>query len=741
MSSPARAVIITLLAGLIVWLVSLAPGHRANLPSCDDGSSMNRSEHIHTHRNRLAGEKSPYLLQHAGNPVDWYPWGDEAFAAAKAQNKPVFLSIGYSTCHWCHVMEHESFEDSAVATLMNNAFVSIKVDREERPDIDNLYMGVCQMMTGSGGWPLTIIMTPDKKPFYAATYIPRENAYGRLGMLELIPRIADFWRDRRDEAEGSADHICELVRDAARREAGAALSRAEFDSAAMDLRRRFDPQFGGFGRAPKFPSPHNLTLLLRHWKRTGDSTSLMMVERTLNAMRAGGIYDHIGFGFHRYSTDQEWLVPHFEKMLYDQAMLAIAYTEAYQATGKSEYATVVAEIISYVLRDLTSTEGAFYSAEDADSEDEEGKFYVWTLEEIGKALSFDDAHLAAAFYNFADGGNFIDQATRERTGANIPHTRQPLSEFARSKGISTDLLLERLDSIRPKLLAVRSRRIRPHLDDKVLTDWNGLMIAALAKASMALDRPDYAAIASRGADFVLTHLRGHDGRLLHRYRDGDAGLPAHVDDYSFFIWGLIELYEATADIRYLETALDLNNYFIAHFWDDAYGGFFFTADDGEPLLARQKEVYDGAIPSGNSVAMMNLVRLGRMTGDRILEIRAESTGRAFADQVRGTPSAHAQMLQAVDFLAGPSQEIVVCSTNDSDGTERMLRALRGRYLPTKVLLVKPDTHDAQRLTKLAEYTSSMSALSGRATVYVCRDFACQQPTTDVEQMLRYLEDE
>lgn len=727
-----------LLLAVVVW----GEAWLNNRDPSDSGSSCGLERKLtmpgKEHQNRLAREKSPYLLQHAENPVDWYPWGEEAFERARREDKPIFLSIGYSTCHWCHVMEHESFEDSAVAALMNAAFVSIKVDREERPDIDNLYMGICQMMTGSGGWPLTIIMTPDKKPFYAATYIPRENAYGRMGMLQLIPRISDLWRERRDEAVGSADHISSLVREAAVTKAGPAVDRATIEAAVQGLRGRYDSRFGGFSQAPKFPSPHNLTLLLRYWNRTGDSTSLAMVEQTLQAMRAGGIYDHIGFGFHRYSTDQKWLVPHFEKMLYDQAMLIMAYTEAYQATGNPDYAKVVGEIVTYVLRDLTSPEGAFYSAEDADSEGEEGRFYVWTTSEVRDALTGDDADLANKVFNITADGNFVDQATRGRNGTNIPHLQQPLDALAASSGLSPEEISDRLEALRARLLEVRSRRVRPHRDDKVLTDWNGLMIAALAKAAQALDRPEYAKAAAHAADFVLANLRDSKGRLLHRYRDGEAGLPAHVDDYAFMTWGLLELYEATFDLRRLETALELTETLVQHHWDGISGGFYFTADDGEGLLARQKETYDGAIPSGNSVAMLNLVRLGRMTGQRDLEEKAAAIGRAFSEQVRGTPSAHCQMLQGVDFLLGPSYEIVICGGADAPDTHRMIRAIASRFIPSKVTLLKTAGTGSDRLAKAASYTQAMTPIGNQATAYVCREFSCQQPTTDLSLVLKFL---
>ena len=729
----------TVFLALLVWLVSFigreGRHQGAAIPNLPRQGSVTESQH----QNRLASEKSPYLLQHARNPVDWYPWGDEAFEKARREDKPVFLSIGYSTCHWCHVMEHESFEDSTVAELMKEAFVSVKVDREERPDVDNIYMDVCQMMTGSGGWPLTIIMTPDKKPFFAGTYIPKENAYGRLGMIELIPRIVDLWKNRRQEAMNSAEQISSTLRSNQSADAGVLPDVTTLHAAKQNFQSRFDSQNGGFGRAPKFPTPHNLTLLLRYWKRTGDASSLNMVEETLKAMRRGGIYDHVGFGFHRYSTDAEWLVPHFEKMLYDQALLVMAYTETYQATGNEEYAKAAQEILTYVMRDLTSPEGAFWSAEDADSEGEEGKFYLWSVAEVRSVLSKVDADLFIRAFGLTDAGNFVEQGTRRSTGTNIPHLTRSLSAIAAEEGM-TQLQLEAcVEAIRQTLFAVRKAKIHPYKDDKVLTDWNGLMIAAISKAAQAFDRPDYAEAARRASAFVMNIMRGPDGRLVHRYRDGEASLAAHVDDYAFMVWGLIELYEATFDVHFLREALTLNRDMIEHFWDGAHGGFFFTADDSEELLVRPKESYDGAVPSGNSVAMSNLMRLGRITGDAGLEKKAETIGRTFSSSVWGTPSAHSQLLQAVDFLVGPTYEIIICGVPGERDTDVMLQAIRSSFIPNKIILFKPTGDTSNSLASIAAYTLPLTANAGKATAYVCRDFACQLPTNDPVTMLSQLQ--
>lgn len=697
-----------------------------------------KSKKVKMFHNRLLLEKSPYLLQHAANPVDWYPWGPEAFEKARNENKPIFLSIGYSTCHWCHVMKRESFEDPEVARLMNDAFISIKVDREERPDIDAVYMMVSQMMTGGGGWPLTIIMTPDKKPFFAATYIPKETRFGRMGMLELVPHISELWATRRDEITDDAARITAALRDASEYAPGEdldpTLERIAFD----ELTNRFDEEHGGFGSAPKFPPGHTLLFLLRYWKRTGNPRPLEIVEETLGAMRQGGIYDQVGFGFHRYSTDSAWLVPHFEKMLYDQAMLTMAYTETYQATGKEEYAATVREIIHYVLRDMTDPQGAFYTAEDAESEGEEGRFYVWTEDEIRQALDKGDADLATRLFSVETAGNFEGGMTGKKTGRNIFHLRDSFKEFASRLGIPDKELGGKVQAIRSKLLAVREKRPRLHRDDKIITDWNGLMVAALAKAARVMDEPSYATAAGRSLDFILRNLRDPEGRLLHRYRDGEAALPAHLDDYTFLIWGLLELYETTFEARYLQSALDLNKRVIEYFWDEEDGGFYLTADDSETLLVRPKEVYDGAVPSGNSVAMLNLLRLSSITGDADLEEKAAQIGRTFSQRVKSAPAAYTQLMVALDFAIGPSYELIISGDSKADDTKVMLKALRQQFVPNKVVVLHPTEQDSPDIDMLLEFLKDYPSIDGKATAYVCLDYACKLPTTDAETMVRLL---
>jgi uncharacterized protein YyaL (SSP411 family) len=729
---------LTLLSGIIVVLIVLFSSELfTNVTKLHATESKKMGK-----PNRLINEKSPYLLQHADNPVDWYPWGDEAFEKARKENKPILLSIGYSTCHWCHVMEHESFEDPEVARLMNETFVSIKVDREERPDIDNIYMTVCQMISrGNCGWPLNIIMTPDNKPFFAATYIPKEARFGRAGMLELIPRLKELWTTQRDEVMKSANQITSALQQglgSSGQLKGEELDESSLEKAYDQLAGTFDSSNGGIGTAPKFPTPHNYLFLLRYWKRSGNENALAMVEKTLQSMRLGGIYDHVGFGFHRYSTDPNWFVPHFEKMLYDQAMLAMAYIEAYQATGKKDYEQTAREIFTYVLRDMTDPGGGFYSAEDADSEGEEGKFYLWSEREIKQVLGKDDAEFFIKVFNIDEEGNFGEEATGRKTGDNILHLKKPVAEIALSLNISREELNKKIQVAREKLFKVREKRVHPHKDDKVLTDWNGLMIAALAKGSQAFNEPEYSVAAGRAVDFILKNLRDKSGELLHRYRDGESGIRANVTDYAFLVWGLTELYEATFDVNYLKTALELNRELIENFWDEDNGGFYFTSSDVEELIVRQKEINDGAIPSGNSVAMLNLIRLGRITADSDLEQKAAKIGEVFSKVIEQYPSAFTQLLVALDFGIGPSYEVVIAGDTKAHDTGVMLEALRKQFLPNKIVLFRASDKNASDISRFAEYARNHTSLNGKATAYVCLNYECQLPTTNVGKMLELL---
>ncbi len=687
--------------------------------------------------NRLIGEKSPYLLQHANNPVDWYPWGSEAFEKAKKEDKPIFLSIGYSTCHWCHVMERESFEDPEAAKVLNNAFVSIKVDREERPDLDQIYMMVCQVLTKSGGWPLTIIMTPEKKPFFAGTYLPKQTRFGRMGLMELVPRITSIWETRREEVLRSAEKIVEALQSTQQPAQGGQTGADVLKKAFKELRGRYDGQLGGFGSAPKFPTPHQFTFLLRYWRRAHDSTALEMIEKSLKAMRLGGMYDHVGYGFHRYSTDREWLVPHFEKMLYDQAMLALAYLETYQATGTVVYADTAREIFTYVLRDMTDPEGGFYSAEDADSEGVEGKFYVWEEEEIRRMLG-EDADLFIRVFNVKEEGNFQEEATGKATGTNILHMSKPLPDLAADLGMPADDLRQRVERLRDRLFKTREDRVHPHKDDKILTDWNGLMIAAFARGACALGQDEYVLAAKKAAGFILEKMRDREGRLLHRYRDGEAAIHANLDDYAFLTWGLIELYEATYEPEYLETAVELADESFTRFWDPEQGGFFFAPEDAEALILRKKEVYDGATPSGNSVAMLNLLRLSHLTGSPALEERAAQLDRAFSSQVAQLPSGYTQFLVAADFGIGPAHEVVIAGDAEAEDTAGMLRALRTAFLPNTVTLFRPVDVDNTSVDRIAPFVKTHEKKGSKTTAYVCTNTACTAPVTEVEAMLELL---
>ncbi|MDF7800752.1 thioredoxin domain-containing protein [Pontiellaceae bacterium B1224] len=677
---------------------------------------------MHSFTNRLAEEKSPYLLQHAHNPVDWYPWGDEAFDAAQQQDKPIFLSIGYATCHWCHVMEHESFENEEIARLMNEAFICIKVDREERPDIDNIYMTVAQMMTGQGGWPLTIIMTPDKKPFHAATYTPPDQRYGRIGMRQLIPRVSKAWKDQRDKINESSNQITDVLAKQNATGSGAELSPNLLAEGYSELMEQYDPRKGGFGQQPKFPTPHRLVFLLRQ----GEAEGIKAVEHTLEEMRMGGIFDQVGFGFHRYSTDNDWLLPHFEKMLYDQALLAIAYTEAYELTGKPLYKQVTEEILEYVLRDMTTDKGGFYSAEDADSEGEEGLFYIWDTKELTAILG-DEAEFVSNVWNMSESGNFRDESTGQMNGKNIPHLAELLS-------VSD---ADRISAPRKQLFEVRDKRIHPLKDTKVLADWNGLMMAAFAKAGCAFNNEKYTEAAIRANRFVETEMQQPDGTLWHRWRDGHKAVPGQLEDYAFITFGLLELYESTLDFQYLETALKYNDILNLSFFDEGKGGYFMTADDAEELIVRPKELYDGAIPSGNSIQLYNLLRLARLTGRSDLEEQAVETGKAFSGMINRSPSNFSQALIGLQFAVGETVELVVVGEKSDPETVAMLQYIQSVYKPGKVILLK-DTANAESLEKLAPFTKEQKQVDGKPTVYICRNFACEKPINTLEELKAHL---
>ncbi len=675
--------------------------------------------------NRLIHEKSPYLLQHAHNPVDWYPWGEEAFEKAKKENKPIFLSIGYSTCHWCHVMERESFENESIAKIMNEHFVCIKVDREERPDVDQIYMNAVMLLTGQGGWPLNLFLTPDLKPFYGGTYFAPDARYGRPGFPSVLEDVNRAWHAKPEEIEKAGQQLASVISRPGANTSGGVLNEQLLDMAREQLESGFDPHDGGFRGAPKFPPAMAIQFLLRLYRKTGDKEILPLVEVTLDKMSQGGIYDQVGGGFARYSTDDKWLVPHFEKMLYDNSLLSRAYLEAYQVTGKEEYARVAREIFTYLFRDMTDSMGGFYSAEDADSEGEEGKFYVWTPSELKRILGDEDGLAFCKLYGATEGGNF--------EGQNILHLKGPLPEALKTLGKDEKWW----EGARNKVLAERSKRIRPHLDDKILTAWNSLMISSLCYGYQILGDESYLKAAEKASDFIEKNLF-KNGRLLASYRQGPSEIQGYIDDYAFYQAAQLDLYESTFKTSYLEKALDLEKDMARLFWDENNGGYFFTGSDQKDanrLLARTKDSHDGVIPSGNSLAALSLYRLAEFTGDKQYRDRADSILKAFSVLLSQGAVNYPQMLQAFQFDDyGPAEIFVVGPRKESD---EMLRLLWKNFIPGKVL-VFAEENQVKGLTPLIPWAEGRAAQGGRPTVYVCRNYQCQLPTTDEKKVLELL---
>jgi uncharacterized protein YyaL (SSP411 family) len=679
--------------------------------------------------NRLILERSPYLLQHAHNPVDWYPWGDEAFARAAREGKPVLLSVGYSTCHWCHVMEKESFEDEEIAAYLNRHYVAIKVDRERRPDVDAVYMTAVQTLTGGGGWPMTVWLTPDRKPFYGGTYFPpRDGDRGaRVGFLTLLGRLAEIYREDPARVAASADEVtARIERSLAPPTAGVdplapATLAAAADEAFLRLAATFDERHGGFGGPPKFPRSVTLELLLRYHRRTGEPKALAMATRTLEAMARGGIYDHVGGGFHRYATDARWLVPHFEKMLYDNALLAVAYLEAHQATGREDFARVARETLRYVAREMTSPEGAFYSAADADSEDEEGRFFVWTPQEIAEVLGAARAPWVGTYYGVTESGNF--------GGRNVLHVAAPLEEVAARFALDPGGLRAELDRAREELYAARARRVPPLRDEKILVTWNGLMISAFARAAHALAEPAYAECAARAADFILTRMR-EGGRLARTWFAGHAEGTGYLDDYAFLAAGLLDLYEATFEPRWLREAIALHEVIEARFRDAEGGGYFMTVDDAEVLLTREKPAYDGAEPSGNSVALLSLLRLEALTTDDRYRARADRMLAAFGGLLERAPTAVPRMLAAAELRLAVPKEIVIVKPAPDASAEPLLAKLREIFLPDRVLAVAAEGADVAEQERLVPLFEGRRAIRGKVTAYVCEKRVCDLPTSD-----------
>lgn len=687
--------------------------------------------------NHLINENSPYLLLHAHNPIDWYPWGKEAFEKAVSENKPVFLSIGYTTCHWCHVMEKESFSDEVIGGLINKSMVAIKVDREERPDIDSVYMNVSQLLTGNGGWPLNIIMTPDKIPFFAVTYIPRNSRNGRIGLIDLIKNVEHAWKNNRSELLNSANSVMTAlnrIKDISY--SGDEITENVHTGAFNSLKNSFDSEYGGFGTSPKFPSPQNIIFLIRYWKRTENKSALSMVLCSLRNMRNGGIYDHVGFGFHRYSTDREWKVPHFEKMLHDQAMLVLAYTEAYTAVKEGDLKNTAEEVLEFVNQDLKSINGAFFSSLDADTEGEEGKYYIWKYNEIMEVLGTGADDLIKLF-NIKENGNFKNDAISESTGDNIFYLDNTHSGSNKKSGINNAFIYEAwTDKFRVSLLKVRKKRTQPYIDDKILTDWNGLMIAAFSRAGRVFTNKKYIETAEAASDFFLNNMLNDDGSIFHVYRFGDRGVIANLDDYSFLIYGFLELYRTDFKIKYLEAAVNFTLYVINNFLDKKTGIFYFTPDNGEVLIIRERKSFDNAYPSGNSIMLHNLLLLSHATGNPFYKDAAGKLIKGFSVIIKKYPMAHTMMLASHSFNLSSPLEIVIVGNPDSGDTKKMLDAVNRLYIPNMVVLFK-DTND-NRLAKIAPFTEPYTELDNKATAYVCRNFSCKLPVNDIDTMIKLI---
>lgn len=674
--------------------------------------------------NRLIDEKSPYLRMHAHNPVDWYPWGEEAFARARTEDLPVFLSIGYATCHWCHVMEKESFSDAEVAALLNRHFIAVKVDREERPDIDALYMTYAQALSANPGWPLTVVMTPDKKPFFATSYVPKYSKFGRKGLMEILPEIEKSWRERKETVRDSSERLHDAIEKLMSGGERGILDEEAVHGAFRALKESFDPTYGGFGHAPKFPMPHTLLFLLRYWYMYGEEDALFMAEKTLDSIFFGGIHDHVGGGFHRYSTDREWLVPHFEKMLYDQALLLMAYAEAWQATERPLYEEACIDIVGYILRKLRGEEGAFFAAEDADSEGVEGKYYLWTDMQFNHVLKTDAAH-GKRIFNVRQEGNYLDETTKMYNGKNILFRTHPDILLA-SKTLIPEQTVQYLAT---RLESARRKRTPPLVDTKILTDWNGLAIAALARAGAMMDRKGWIEDAATAYHFIATALATPDGRLLHRYCDGEAAIPGMIDDYAFLLWGLLELYDATFEARYLDQAVILADITLAHFTGDD-GSLYRTADDTEAII-RQRQAYDGALPSGTSVFALCLLRLARMTASPRYESAAIAAMEWYAQEVRTSPTGFTHLLSALIFAAAPPLDAVIipgATATDPD----IIRALEEGYTPTMTTVLLDRDGIVRRI---APHTADMTTGEGEKTVvHLCTAAGCHTPLSSAEEV-------
>ena len=674
----------------------------------------------HEFTNHLINESSPYLLQHAHNPVDWYPWGEEAFAISREQNKPVLLSIGYSACHWCHVMAHESFEDEEIARLMNDNFVNIKVDREERPDLDQIYMNAVQMMTHHGGWPMTVFLTPDAIPFYGGTYFPPQDRYNMPGFPRVLISVAEAYKDRRSDIAQTSDQLLnELRRLSETSGSEQSIEKELLDAAFVGITRGYDPVNGGFGGAPKFPPAMTLEFLLRTFVRTGNADALEMVRTTTTKMAYGGMYDQLGGGFHRYSTDAKWLVPHFEKMLYDNALLSRVYLHYYQVSQDELARETTKGILDYVIREMTNDEGGFYSTQDADSEGHEGKFFVWDIAEIKSVLGEKEANFFCAAYDITDSGNF--------EGENIPNIKHSLKVVAEKAGVTLDELNASLSQSKRKLFEVREQRIKPDRDEKVITAWNGLMLASFAEAGVVLDRPDYLDIARKNARFILSKLQ-RDGFLLRTYKDGVAKFNAYLEDYAFLIEGLTTLFETSGEIEWLNAALSLTERMVEEFWDEDNAGFFFTGTSHEKLIVRSKDYFDNATPSGNSVAASVLLRLGILTDSEHFRNLAVSVFREVADSIRKYPSGFGYALSGLDFLLSTPKEVAIIAAEKST-LKTFVRAAWDKYLPNKVV-ASALSGDFAAIGSVV-LLQNRNLVQGKTAAYVCQNYTCKEPVTEI----------
>ena len=677
--------------------------------------------------NRLVNETSPYLLQHQHNPVDWWPWGEEALARSRDEQRPIFLSIGYSACHWCHVMEHESFEDEAIAEFLNDHFVCIKVDREERPDLDQIYMQAVQLMTGRGGWPMSVFLTPDQKPFFGGTYWPPTARMNMPGFDQVIRAVDDAWQNRREQALQQAGELTgRLQQHGAESSSDGTLDTNVLTQAVAGLTREFDFQHGGFGTAPKFPHSMDLQFLLRAWFRSRDSHLLEMVALNLDHMAQGGIYDHLAGGFARYSVDARWLVPHFEKMLYDNALLVSVYLEAYEVTSNENYARVVRETLDYIMTTMTDPSGGFHSTEDADSEGEEGKFYVWSLAEVEQVLGPQDAERFCYVYDVTQEGNF--------EGHNILNLPKSLEQCARVRDWDLGELQEKMVAARNRLLKHRAQRVRPGKDDKILVSWNGLMIDAMSRAAVVLQQPEYLVAAEKAADFIWDQLRTEDGRLLHCWRHGQPKLAAYLDDYANLMNSFVTLYETGFQEHWLERANILAGVLMEHFQDHQQGGFFYTADDHEDLIARHKNFHDSSVPSGNSMAATALLRLGRLTGNQDHLQAAERTLQAAAEVLSRSPAAAGQMLIALDFYLSEVQEIVLVGNSADPEMAQVLQHFHQAYFPNRVIAFR-DSRLESTASILDPLFQGRESVSTTPTLFVCQDYVCQQPVSGRDEIL------